>query len=253
MLDQPLFDKLTQLRLGGVKESLKEQMSSTKYNDLSFEERLGLLIDYEMVQREDRRLKRRIKSAKFKDPGRIVDLDMSVSRGISKKQILSLAQCFWIKEHLNIIITGATGVGKTYISSAIGNCACEKGYVVRYYKTSRLLHEIHSSHADGSWGKFLDKIAKIQLLILDDWFRDTLNANETRNILEVFDDRWQTGSLILVSQIPIENWHSRMKDPTLADAVLDRIIHNSHKLDLKGESQRKLKSNKNIQSETCIK
>ena len=247
MLEQPLFDKLSQLRLGGVKEALKDQMGSTKYDDLSFEERLGLLIDYELVQREDRRLERRRKSAKFRDTGRIADLDMSASRGIDKKQILSLAQCIWVKEHLNLIITGATGVGKTYISSAIGYCACEKGFVVRYYKTSRLLDEIHSCHADGSWGKFLDKIAKVHLLILDDWFRDPLNSNETRNILEVFDDRWQTGSLILLSQVPIENWHSRMEDPTLADAVLDRVIHNSYKLELEGESQRKLKSKKRVE------
>lgn len=248
MLDQPLFEKLTQLRLGGMKEALKQQISSTQYDDLSFEERLGLLVDHEMIQRENRRLMRRMKSAKFKDPGRIVDLDMSASRGIDKKQILTLSQCIWIKEHLNVIITGATGVGKTYLSNALGYCACEKDFTVRYYKTSRLLHEIQISHADGSWGKLLDKIAKVQLLILDDWFRDPLSAKETRNILEIFDDRWQAGSLILVSQVPIDDWHSRMQDPTLADAVLDRVVHNSYKLELKGESQRKLKSKKKSDS-----
>jgi DNA replication protein DnaC len=164
MLDQPLFDKLVQLRLGGMKEALKEQMSSTKYDDLSFEERLGLLIDYEVIQRENRRLNRRMKSARFRETGRIADLDMSARRGIDKRQILSLAQCIWIKEHLNIIITGATGVGKTYLASALGYCACEKGFSVRYYKTSRLLHEIKNSYADGSWGKLLEQIAKYRCI-----------------------------------------------------------------------------------------
>lgn len=242
MLNQPLLDNLTRLRLSGVKQALQEQMSNVKYHDLSFEERLGLLIDYEMTLREDNRLKRLIKSARFREKAIISDLDMSVSRGIDKKLILSLVQCNWILRHLNIIITGATGVGKTYLGCALGHSACEKGFSAKYYRTSRLLHQIERSHADGSWGKLLNNLARIQVLILDDWFRDPLSTEQTRNMLEVFDDRWQKASLILIAQVPVENWHSRMKDPTLADAVLDRIIHNSYKIEMKGESQRKLKS-----------
>jgi DNA replication protein DnaC len=244
MLNQPLIDKLTQLRLPGVKEGLKEQMANPKYCDLSFEERLGLLIDYELTLRSDRRLKRRLKQARFRERANIADLDMSAKRGIERKCILSLTQCDWIREHLNIIITGATGVGKTYMGCALGRSGCEHGFSVRYFKTSRLLHEMECCHADGSWGKFLDQLAKTHLLILDDWFRDPINAKQTRNLLEIFDDRWQIASLILISQVPIENWHSQMQDPTLADAILDRIIHNSYKIDMKGESQRKLKSRK---------
>jgi DNA replication protein DnaC len=242
MLNQPLMDKLTQLRLPGIKEGLKEQMANTKYSDLSFEERLGLLIDYELTLRSDRRLKRRLKQARFREKACITDLDMSLKRGIERKLILSLTQCDWIREHLNVIITGATGVGKTYLACALGRSACEHGFSTRYFKTSRLLHEIECCHADGSWGKFLDQLARTQLLILDDWFRDPLNTKQTRNLLEVFDDRWQIASLILISQIPVENWHSQMQDPTLADAILDRIIHNSYQIEMKGESQRKLKS-----------
>jgi DNA replication protein DnaC len=244
MLNQPLLDKLAQLRLTDVKEALKEQMSNTKYQDLAFEDRLGLLIDYELTRRSDRRLKRQIKQASFREKATISDLDMSAKRGIDRKLIFSLTQGFWINQHLNVIITGATGVGKTYLGCALGRSACEQGTSVRYFKTSRLLHEIEGCHVDGSWGKFLDKLAKIQLIIFDDWFRDTLNVKQTRNLLEVFDDRWQKGSVILISQLPIENWHSRMQDPTLADAVLDRIIHNAYKIDMKGESRRKMKFNK---------
>jgi DNA replication protein DnaC len=167
---------------------------------------------------------------------------MSPKRGIERKFILSLTQCDWIREHLNIIITGATGVGKTYLGCALGRSACEHGFSTRYFKTSRLLHDIECCHADGSWGKFLDQLARTQLLILDDWFRDPLNTKQIRNLLEVFDDRWQVASVILISQVPVENWHSQLQDPTLADAILDRIVHNSYQINMKGESQRKLKS-----------
>ncbi len=244
MLNQPIFDKLIQLRLTGVKDALKEQMSNSKYQDLAFEDRLGLLIDYELTRRSDRRLKRQLNQASFREKATISDFDMSPKRGIDRKLIFSLAQGFWINEHLNVIISGATGVGKTYLGCALGRSACEQGASVRFFKTSRLLHEIECCHADGSWGKFLDKLAKIQLIILDDWFRDTLNLKQTRNLLEVFDDRWQKGSVIIISQLDSEDWHSRMQDPTLADALLDRIIHNSYKIKMEGESQRKLKTKK---------
>jgi DNA replication protein DnaC len=245
MLTQPLFDQLSQLKLSGFKEALQEQMANSKYGDLSFEERLGLLIDHELTLREDRRLKRSLQKARFREKASIADLDMSGSRGIEKRLILSLVQCNWLRDQLNIIVTGATGVGKTYLASALGHCVCEQGFSVRYFKTSRILHEIEMSHADGSWGRVLDQISKIRLLILDDWLRDPLNPQQTRNLLEIFDDRWKKGSAILISQIPIENWHGRMQEPTLADAVLDRIIHNAYKIDMKGESRRKLEHNVN--------
>lgn len=244
MLTQPIFEKLTRLRLSGFRDALKDQMASTQYGDLGFEERLGLLLDYEMTLREERRLKRRLTNARFRERASIPDLDLSHSRGLDKSLILSLATCTWVKEHLNIIITGATGVGKTYLSNALGHAACEQGFTVKYFKTSRLLDEMEQSHADGSWGIMLDRIAKIQLIIVDDWLRDPITKPQTRTLLEIFDDRWKQASIILISQLPVEDWHQRIPEPTLADAILDRIIHNSYRIEMKGESQRKLKTNK---------
>ena len=168
-----------------------------------------------------------------------VSSSMNGSRGLDRSLLLSLSQGDWIRHHLNIIITGATGVGKTYLASALGYCACEQDFSVRYYRTSRLLHEIVASHADGSWGKLLDTLARLRLLILDDWLRDRLTTDQVRNLLEIFDDRWQKGATILISQIPIGQWHERMGEPTLADAVLDRMVHNSYRVEMKGESRRK--------------
>lgn len=247
MLNQPLLDKLTALRLPGVKEGLSEQMQNPKYSELSFEERLGLLIDHELTLRQERRLKRRLSEARFRQTACIGDVDMSLSRGLDRSLILSLCQGNWLCEHLNVIITGATGVGKTFLASALGRSACERGFSVRYFKTSRLLHEIEMSHADGSWGKLLDGLARTRLLILDDWFRDPLSSKQVRNLLEVFDDRWQRGSTLLMSQLPVTDWHAHIPEPTLADAILDRLLHNAYKIEMKGESRRKLMAKTNRQ------
>lgn len=239
MLIQPLLDKLVSLKLSGMKEALREQQVSCQYNACSFEERLALLVDHEMVLREERCLKRRIKEAHFGQRAILADVDMSAARGLERGLMLSLAQGDWVRQHLNVIITGATGVGKTYLASALGYCGCEQGFSVRYFKTSRLLNEIVASYADGSWGKMLDSLARIRLLIMDDWLRDRLNTDQVRNLLEIFDDRWQKGATILISQIPIGQWHERMGEPTLADAVLDRLVHNSYRIEMKGDSKRK--------------
>jgi DNA replication protein DnaC len=239
MLIQPLLDKLVCLKLSGMKEALSEQLASCQYNECSFEERLAFLVDHELVLREERCLKRRIKEAHFGQKAVIADVDMSATRGLDRSLVLSLAQGDWIRQHLNVIITGATGVGKTYLASALGYCGCEQGFSVRYFRTSRLLNDIVASYADGSWGKTLDGLARVRLLILDDWLRDRLNTDQVRNLLEIFDDRWQKGATILISQIPIGQWHERMGEPTLADAVLDRLVHNSHRIEMKGDSKRK--------------
>jgi DNA replication protein DnaC len=244
MLNQGLLDKLRLLRLPGVREGLQDQMSQPRYTELSFEERLGLLIDHELTLREDRRLNRRLKDARLREKAYIGDVATGGKRGIERSQLLTLAQCDWLSQYQNVIITGATGVGKSYLGSAQGRSACEQGFTVRYFRTKRLLHEVERSLADGSWGKHLDGLAHIQLLILDDWFRDPLTPDQVRHLLEIFDDRWQQGSTMLISQVPVENWHACLKDPTLADAVLDRLVHNAHRVSLKGESQRKLQSGK---------
>lgn len=240
MLLQPLYDKLKILRLPGVKEALQEQLQMPKYAELAFEDRLGLLIDHEMALRDERRLNKRIKDARFRERSAcLADLDMSATRGLDKKLILSFSNGDWIRQHLNILITGATGVGKTYLGCALGRCACEQGFSVYYAKSIRLLSDLESARGDGSWSKLLNSIAKTRLLIFDDWFREPLTADQMRSLLEIFDDRWQRGSTILISQLPVQEWHSHLIEPTLADAILDRILHNSYQIEMQGESKRK--------------
>jgi DNA replication protein DnaC len=239
MLIQPLLDKLAVLKLSGIKEALSEQLNSPHYAECSFEERLGLLVEHELTLREERRLKRRLKNARFGEKALLANVDMNASRGLDRSLLISLSGGDWVRQHLNIIITGATGVGKTYLASALGYAACEQEFSVRYYRTSRLLNDVVASHADGSWGKLLDSLARVRLIILDDWLRDRLTTDQVRNLLEIFDDRWQKGATILISQVPIGQWHERMGEPTLADAVLDRMVHNSYRVEMKGESRRK--------------
>ena len=242
MLLEPLFEKLTTLRLSGMREAIQDQLTHTQYSELSFEERLNLLLDHEINLRSDRRLKRRITHAKFRSSATIEDLKISSRRGLNRQQILDLSRCDWIRNTLNIIVTGATGVGKSYVSQALGMEACRKGFTTLYMRTSRLVHDIEMARADGTYSRYMDKLARVELLILDDWLRDVLPGNQVRELLEVCDDRYKRTSTILVSQIPIVKWHGRMKDPTLADAILDRMIHSAYRIEMEGESQRKMRS-----------
>ena len=242
MLIQPLLDKLTQLRLPGIRAGLEEQLQNPQYAELSFEDRLGLLVDLECTRRADNSLRRRIKTARFTLPATIEDLDLSPARGLERSLILELAQGEWIRRHLNILVLGPTGAGKSYMACALGHAACRQGFSVRYQRTSRLLHEIMLSHADGSYPKLLTKLARVQLLIFDDWLRDPLTPSQARDLLEVLDDRYGRSSTLVATQIPVEDWHDRLPDPTLGDAILDRLVHNSYRLELKGESMRKTRS-----------
>jgi len=239
MLIQPLLDKLTQLRLPGIRAGLEEQLQNPQYAELSFEDRLGLLVDLECTRRADNSLRRRIKTARFTLPATIEDLDLSPARGLERSLILELAQGEWIRRHLNILVLGPTGAGKSYMACALGHATCRQGFSVRYQRTSRLLHEIMLSHADGSYPKLLTKLARVQLLIFDDWLRDPLTPSQARDLLEILDDRYGRSSTLVATQIPVEDWHDRLPDPTLGDAILDRLVHNSYRLELKGESMRK--------------
>lgn len=239
MLKQPLLENLTRLRLPGFREGLKEQWENPHYADLAFEERLGLLVDLECTRRDNSSLKRRTKAARFVLPASIEDLDLSPVRGLDRSFILELAQGEWIRRHLNILVLGPTGAGKTYLACALGQAVCRHGFSVRCHRTSRLLHEIMLSHADGSFPKLLTSLARVQLLILDDWLRDPLSASQARDLLEIIDDRYGRASTLVATQVPIEDWHARLPDPTLADAILDRLIHNAYRLELRGESMRK--------------
>ena len=242
MLSQPLLEKLTRLRLPGFRAGLEEQWENPHYAELSFEERLGLLVDLECVQRDNRSLLRRIKAARFALPATLEDLDLSRARGLDRSFILELAQGEWIRPHLNILVLGPTGAGKSYLACALGQAACRQGFSARYHRTSRLLHEIMLSHADGSFLKLLASLARLPLLILDDWLRDPLTASQARDLLEIVDDRYGRASTLLATQVPVQDWHARFPDPTLADAILDRLVHNAYRLELKGGSMRRARS-----------
>jgi len=242
MLTQPLLDKLTQLRLSAFRAALEEQLHNSQYADLPFEDRLGLLVDRECTHRDNNRLKRRLKAARLPLPATIEDLDLSPSRGLDRRLVLQLAQGDWIRQHLNILGLGPTGVGKTFLACALAHAACRHNFNVRYQRTSRLLHQTALAHADGSYPKLLDAFARVQLLVLDDWLRDPLTRPQSQDLLEILDDRYGRSSTLVATQVPIAEWHARFPDPTIGDAILDRLVHNAHRLALKGESRRKIDS-----------
>jgi DNA replication protein DnaC len=242
MLTQPLLDKLTQLGLSGFRNALEEQLQSPHYAELSFEERLGLLVDIETTRRANNSLRRRIQAAHFPIVATIEDLDLSAKRGLNRAQVLQLAQSEWVGRHLNLMILGATGAGKTYLACALGRAACQAGFKVRYERTSRLLQSLELAHADGSYPQLLRSLARIHLLVFDDWLRDPLSRSQARDLLEILDDRYGRCATMVVTQVPVADWHNRIPDPTLSDAVLDRLIHNAYRLELKGESMRKVHS-----------
>ena len=242
MLTQPLLDKLSKLHLSGFRAALEEQLHNPQYTDLSFEERLGLLVDIETTRRANNSLRRRIQAARFTIVATIEDLDLSAKRGLNRGQVLQLAQGEWVERHLNLMILGATGAGKTYLACALGRAACQAGCKVRFERTSRLLQSLEQGHADGSYPQLLHSLARIQLLIFDDWLRDPLSRSQARDLLEILDDRYGRSATMVVTQVPVTEWHIRIPDPTLSDAVLDRLIHNAYRLELQGESMRKVHS-----------
>ena len=246
MISQTLLDKLLELRLATFREGLREQSSNPLYADLSFEERLLLLVDLECTHRSGGRIKRRLKLADFPMSATIEDLDFSPERGLDRRTILELAQCSWIDKALNILILGATGTGKTFLASSFGVAACRLGFSVRYVRTSRFLHSLAQARQDGSYLNLLRSLNKADVLILDDWMRDPIQLSAAQDLLEVFDDRFGKTATLIVSQVPVADWHLRFPDPTLGDAILDRIIHNAYRLSLLGDSQRKLRGNRTM-------
>jgi len=242
MLNHPTLDKLHELRFTGMARALTEQMALPDIDDLSFEERLGLLVDREATEREDRRLQTRLRQAKLKQNACIEDIDFKQPRGMDKSLILDLAQCQWIKKRLNLLITGPTGVGKTWVACALAQKACREGFTSLYLRLPRLLQELPIAKGDGTYTRLLTRLAKVDVLILDDWGLSKLIAEQRRDLLEILEDRHDTRSTIVTSQLPLDQWHHIIGDPTLADAILDRLVHNAYKINLKGESMRKNKS-----------
>ncbi|MBW2183824.1 MAG: IS21-like element helper ATPase IstB [Deltaproteobacteria bacterium] len=243
MMMQITIDKLIAMKLSGMVEGLEEQINSPVYNDLSFDERFSMLVDKEMTSRENRRLSMLMRRARFRHPNACVEeIDFRAKRGIRKETVLKLAQNEWIKKHRNLIITGPTGVGKTYLACAFGISACRKGISTCYVRLPRFLQEVKVARADGSYIKLLGKISRIQVLIVDDWGLSPLNDTERRDFLEIVEDRHNVRSTIVSTQYPVSKWHKIIDDPTIADAICDRLVHNAYTLNLKGESMRKLQS-----------
>ena len=239
MLKHPTLDKLQTLKFTGMAAALADQMAMPDIDELSFEERLGLLVDREMTERENRRLTSRLRRARLRHNAVLEDIDYQNRRGLDKGLIQSLAACQWVREHLNVLVTGPTGVGKTWLACALAHKACREGYTAQYIRLTRLLRELMVAKGDGSYPKLLANLAKVDVLILDDWGLMKLNAENRRDLLEVLEDRHGSRSTVATSQLPFEEWNAVIVDPTLADAILERLVHNAYKINLRGESMRK--------------
>lgn len=241
MLMEHTLQTLKALRLPGMLAAFEEQQTNSAATGLSFDERFAMLVDREHLWRENRRVARLLREAKLKSgQACLEDVRYGAGRKLDKAMVAQLGSCQWIHAHQNLILTGATGCGKTWIACALGNAACRQGLSVAYVRTPRLFEELRIAHGDGSFGKRLASLAKTDLLILDDWGLAPLNQSERNDLLEVIDDRVGSRSTLITSQLPVEHWHAYLNDPTLADAILDRVIHAAHKITLVGESQRKL-------------
>lgn len=238
MLHHPTLDKLTTLRLTGMHKALKEQLAIPEITECSFEERLGLLIDREITEREDRRLQTRLRQARLKHSACLEDLDTRCARGLDKALIRQLATGQWIRQGLNLLILGPTGVGKTWIACALAQQACRQGFTTRYLRATRLFEDLQLAHADGRFPKLMAGYARTDLIVLDDWGLASLDAPARRDLLELLDERHGQHSTLLTSQLPVEHWHEVIGDPTLADAILDRLVHSAYRITLKGESMR---------------
>lgn len=238
-------EKLYQMKMGAMAEAFCKQIADPSSLSLSFEERFALCVEKEWLTRENKKMGRRMKSAKLKQGASMEDIDYRHPRDLDKSVIRSLMNCQWIQGHQNIIITGPTGVGKSYLAEAFAQKACREGYSAWFVRMPRLLRELEGAHADGSFHKMVSKIAKLHVLVIDDWGLSPFNFSERRDILELMEDRYGSGSTVITSQYPVAKWHDLIDEATMADAILDRIIHNSHKIELKGESIRKKSSEKN--------
>lgn len=240
MMKHLLLDQLQQMKLTGMHKALQEQLASCESEAMNFEERLGLMVDRELTERENRRLQTLLRKAKLhQQSATIEDLDRQAPRGLDNRLMRQLASMQWCRERLNLIITGPTGIGKSWIGCALGNKGCREGLSTRYFRLSRLFQQLSLARADGTWGKLLRELARTDLLILDDWGLTPMTDEGRRDLLEVLDDRFNMKSTLIASQLPVDHWHDYIGDSTLADAIMDRLVHNSYRITLDGESMRK--------------
>jgi DNA replication protein DnaC len=241
MLNQQTVEKLQAMKLYGMAEAFHAQLETTDAGQLSFEERFALLVDQQWLWKENRALARRLRFAHLKERAVIEDTDYQHARGLDRKLMRTLATTEWVRQHQNVLLFGPTGIGKSWLGCALAQKACRDGFSVLHKRTSELFRELAVAHADGTIGRLLLRLSRVDVLLLDDFAMAPLKDTERRDFLEICDDRYQRRSVILTSQMPLAHWHEQIGDPTIADSILDRLIHNAYRIDLNGESIRKKK------------
>jgi DNA replication protein DnaC len=250
MLTQPTIDKLNAMKLTAMAKAFAQQMQTPDMAQLCFEERFALLVDYQMNDQENRRMCNRLKNAKLRLAACLEDLDFKQGRGLDRSVIMSLAQNQWVTSRHNILVTGPTGIGKSYLACALAQKACRDGHSALYQRLSRLLPEIAVARLDGRYAKLIAPIYKCEVLILDDLLISPLSREKKKELLEIVEERYGRKSTVVTSQLPIKSWHAAMQDPTLADAILDRLVHNAYKLELRGESMRRKRTELDLKTES---
>ena len=240
MLQEPMMEKLLAMRLHGMADALKTQEQDPGARELSFLERLALLVDHQWNWRQNQALARRLQAAKLRGNACVEEIDYRAARGLDKSVIRALAQeSAWVRNHEHIFVLGPTGVGKSFVASALAQKACRDGYSAMYTRAAALFRDLAIARADGSLRLLLGKLSRIDLLVIDDWAMAPLSETERRDVWEICEDRYQTRSMILTSQLPVARWHEQIGDPTVADGILDRLVHNAHRIEMRGDSMRK--------------
>jgi DNA replication protein DnaC len=241
MLIEETIQKMLELRMPTMAQATRELLASAPSNQLSFEDKLGLLVDREWTDRDNRRVARRIKDARLSRGASLEDVECDAARGVDKSLIKQLGSCQWAKAKQNVLITGATGTGKSYLGAALADAACRHGFRALFVRVPRLVEDLAVARVSGSYSSTLAKLARIDVLVLDDFLLAPMKDTERRDLLEVLEDRYERASTVITSQVPTKTWHTALNDPTIADAICDRLVHNAHVLDLRGPSMRKKK------------